>query len=124
MAKMAFDHPDVFEIQDAVAYALRAINTKDALQYLVKFLDSPNKFARFYAVVGLVEHAVSENASYADRWRMNVGKPGIVPNKSGPLATEEVKAHWPTADEFFENETDYIVFWKNWWNEKKDKLLK
>ena len=107
------------QLQRAAAYALRAIHTKDTLQYLGQLLESPNQALRYEGVFGL--------ASFANGLPMitqaNIASMSyLTSNGNQEFSTVQTREHVPAFEEFQGDETKYLRFWKDWLRDNQFRL--
>src|SRR6202011_4675352 len=100
-------------LQASAAEALRNMHSNATLPYLVRLLDSPDQFLRYFGLSGL--------ASFANSGAVVHEMPLVVDGVEfkrvpGPFKSDETARNYPTFEYFVKNEQQYITFWKSWWS--------
>lgn len=107
-------------LRKCAAYALRAIHSKETLTYLAQLCDSESQELRYDCVIGMASFANSLPVQNSQ----NVKNIGWANSESkGPYTTDETLKNFPSLELYTKEESKYVGFWKNWWEENKAILL-
>jgi hypothetical protein len=99
------------DLREAAAMALSAMHTRESLPYLAKLLDDPNPKLRGRGVIGLsfFANGIGVQSPYGGPTMPHLNNP------SPSAYRTEQTARYLGFDAA--NETEWIAFWKAWWQE-------